>query len=309
MQLHLEGFVPTKFCSLCLLHNPVQLDSLMEGLGAMPIFSCTPDNGSVFCIFKKRSWCWWGWTKFMGWSCSSTSFVGLDFLPSFCKCSAPPQHVYHDMLWWILLLAMQCRWAEMGSDITHKGQGFAPLYRFDFCQFPSAVSCRHCITPTEGMNSWKIPSYVFNPGSGFSNVSDCLLSIWWNHVHGGSQFRRKTTSTSSGIIVTYSHDCVLCYHNVCLFVTWSQVKLRINLFFRNGCWVGCCPVSINRWCCVAWAKYDRSSKMSPKMSLFSCILILVSGKTISRGGSWKSLFSWCTLEQVLLSSRATDLVL
>ena len=157
---------------------------------------------------------------------------------------------------------MQCRWAEMGSDITHKGQGFAPLYRFDFCQFPSAVSCRHCITPTEGMNSWKIPSYVFNPGSGFSYVSACLLSIWWNHVHGGSQFRRKITSTSSDSIVTCSHDCFLCYHNVCLFVTWSQVKLRINLSFRNGYWVGSCPVSINGWCCMASAKYDRSSKMA-----------------------------------------------
>ena len=44
---------------------------------------------AAFYIFKKRSWCWWGWTKFMGWSCSSTSFVGLDFLPSFCKCNAP----------------------------------------------------------------------------------------------------------------------------------------------------------------------------------------------------------------------------
>ena len=44
---------------------------------------------AAFYIFKKRSWCWWGWTKFMGWSYSSTSFVGLDFLPSFCKCSAP----------------------------------------------------------------------------------------------------------------------------------------------------------------------------------------------------------------------------
>ena len=47
MHLHLESFVPTKFRSLCLLPNPVQLDSLMEGLGAMPIFICTPDNGSV----------------------------------------------------------------------------------------------------------------------------------------------------------------------------------------------------------------------------------------------------------------------
>ena len=44
---------------------------------------------AAFYIFKKRSWCWRGWTKFMGWSCSSLSFVGLDFLPSFCKCSAP----------------------------------------------------------------------------------------------------------------------------------------------------------------------------------------------------------------------------
>ena len=44
---------------------------------------------AAFYIFKKRSWCWWGWTKSGGWSCSSTSFVGLDFLPSFCKCSAP----------------------------------------------------------------------------------------------------------------------------------------------------------------------------------------------------------------------------
>ena len=136
------------------------------------------------------------------------------------------------------------------------------------------------------MNSWKIPSYVFNPGSDFSYVNACLLSIWWNHVHGGSQFRRKKTSTSSDIIVTCSHDCFLCYHNVCLFVTWSQVKLRINLSFRNGCWVGSCPVSINQWCCVAWAKYDRPSKMSSKMSLFSCILILVTGKTISRGEIW-----------------------
>ena len=95
------------------------------------------------------------------------------------------------MLWWILLLAMQCQWAEMGSDITHKGQDFPPLYRFDCCQFPNAVSCRHCITPTEDMNSWKIPSYVFNPGSGFSNVSACLLSIWWNHVHRRSHIRRN----------------------------------------------------------------------------------------------------------------------
>ena len=44
---------------------------------------------AAFYIFKKRSWCWWGWTKSGGWSCSSTSFVGLDFLPSSCKCSAP----------------------------------------------------------------------------------------------------------------------------------------------------------------------------------------------------------------------------
>ena len=119
------------------------------------------------------------------------------FLYKFCRprfsafvlslqCS--PQHVYHDMVWWILLLVMQCRWAEMGSDITHKGQGFAPFYYFDFCLFPNAISCNNRITPIEGMNSWKIPSYVFDPGSGFSNVSACLLSNWWNHVHRGSKF-------------------------------------------------------------------------------------------------------------------------
>ena len=214
------------------------------------------------------------------------------------------------MLWWMLLLAMQCQWGRWAVTLPiDKGQGFAPLYRFDCCQFPNAVSCRHCITPTEGMNSWKIPSYVFIPGSGFSNVSACLLSIWWSHLHRGSKFRRKKTSTSLDIIVTCSHDCLLCYHNDWLFVTWSKVKLWINLSFRNGCWVGSCPVSINRWWCVAWAKYDRSPKVSSKMSLFSCILILVTDKTISRSGSWKFLFSLCTLEQVLLSSRATDLVL
>ena len=210
------------------------------------------------------------------------------------------------MLWWILLLAMQFQWAEMGSDNTYKGQGFAPLW---LLSVPQCCNCCHCITPTEGMNSWKIPSYVFDPGRGFSKASACFLSIWWNHVHRGSLFRRKKTSTSSDFIVTCGHDCLLCYHNDWLFVTWSQVKLRINVSFRNGCWVGSCTVSINRWCCVAWAKYDRSSKMSSKMSLFSCILILVTDKTISRGGSLKSLFSWCTLEQVRLSFRATDLVL
>ena len=160
---------------------------------------------------------------------------------------------------------MQCQWRRWAVTLPiDKGQGFAPLYRFDCCQFPNAVSCRHCITPTEGMNSWKIPSYVFIPGSGFSNVSACLLSIWWNHLHRGSQFRRKKTSTSLDIIVTCSHDCLLCYHNDWLFVTWSQVKLWINLSFRNGCWVGSCPVSINddQWWCVAWAKYDRSPKVS-----------------------------------------------
>ena len=88
-------------------------------------------------------------------------------------------------------------------------------------------------------------------------------------------------STPSAITVTCSHDCLLCYDNVCLFMTWSQVKLRINLSFRN----------------------DRSSKMSQKMSLFSCILILVTDKTISQGGSWKSLFSWCTSNYVLLGFR------
>ena len=142
------------------------------------------------------------------------------------------------MLWGILLLAMQCRWGEMGGDITHKGHGFTPLYRFDCCRFPYAISCSHRITPTEGTNSWKIPSYVFEPDSGFSNVSACLLSSRWNHVHRGSQFSRKKSSTSSAIIVTRSHDCLLCYYKVCLLVTWRQGKLGINLSFRKGCWNG-----------------------------------------------------------------------
>ena len=149
---------------------------------------------AAFYIFKKRSWCWWGWTKFGGWGCSSTSFVGLDFLPSFCKCSAPLNMftiICGDEFCCLRCNVSGQRWAV---TLPIRDKDFPPLYRFDCCRFPNAVSCCHCITPTEGMNSWKIPSYVFNPGSGFSNVSACLLSIWWNHVHRGSQFRRKKTT-------------------------------------------------------------------------------------------------------------------
>ena len=35
-----------------------------------------------------------------------------------------------------------------------------------------------------------------------------------------------------------NHDCLLCYHNVCLLMRGSQVKLRIDLSFSNGCWNG-----------------------------------------------------------------------
>ena len=247
-----------------------------------------------------------GWTKFGGWSCSSTSFVGLDFLPSFCKCSAP-----------LNMLTMICCDEFCCLRCNFSGQRWAvtipirdkDLPRFDCCQFPNAVIAA---TVSHPLREWiagrSLAMYSILAGVSAKPVL-VFLSIWWNHVHRGSLFRRKKTSTSSDFIVTCGHDWLLCYHNDWLFVTWSQVKLRINVSFRNGCWVGSCTVSINRWCCVAWAKYDRSSKMSSKISLFSCILILVTDKTISRGGSLKSLFSWCTLEQVRLSFRATDLVL
>ena len=125
---------------------------------------------------------------------------------------------------------------------------FPLFYLIDCCRFPNAICCHHRITPSEGMNSWKIPSYVFDPqaGSGLSNVSACLLSNWWNHVQRGSQFtcviamykQDKDIHIMSYHCDMYSHDCLLCYHNVCLFMTWSQVKLRINLSFINVCWCG-----------------------------------------------------------------------
>ena len=47
------------------------------------LYVCFPTKFSWTHWWRKRSWCWWEWTKFGDWSCSSTSFVGLDFLPWF----------------------------------------------------------------------------------------------------------------------------------------------------------------------------------------------------------------------------------
>ena len=47
--------------------------------------------------------------------------------------------------------------------------------------------------------------------------------------------------------MTCSHNCLLCYHKVCLFMTWSQVKLTINLSFRNDCWSGFLSSQYQLW--------------------------------------------------------------
>ena len=145
-----------------------------------------------------------------------------------------------------MLLVMQCQWGRWAVALPIMDKDLPLFYLFDCCRFPNAMCCHHRITPTEGMNSWKIPGYVFDPGSGLSIVRACLLSNWWNHVHRGSQFtcviamyeQDKDIHIMSYHCGMYSHDCMLCYQNVCLFMTWSQVKLRINLSFINVCWCG-----------------------------------------------------------------------
>ena len=140
--------MPTKFCSLCLRPNQIQLDLLMEGLRAMSISSCTPDNGSVLHFQEMQLML--GVNKVLGLKLFLYKFCGPRLSASI-HCSAP-----HNMFTIALCLefcCLRCSVAEMGGDVINMGQEYAPLYRFVCYRFPKAISCHRRITPTQGMNS------------------------------------------------------------------------------------------------------------------------------------------------------------